>query len=117
MIVNRQGLALGLAAPPPVSRQHQPADANRSSALRMRGKKMNVYSAGPKAGQALPLDGYVRVSHVGGRGGVSFISPDLQEERIRAYARARDFEIALVHRELDRSGADRPTCSPRSSTP
>lgn len=52
------------------------------------------------------LDGYVRVSRVGDRGGESFISPDLQEERIRSYAEARGFSIGLVLHELDRSGTD-----------
>ena len=56
---------------------------------------------------AKALDGYVRVSRVGGRSGDTFISPDLQEERIRAYAAARGFEIGVVFRELDRSGNDR----------
>lgn len=53
-----------------------------------------------------PLDGYVRVSRVGGRGGESFVSPDLQEERIRSYARSRGVEVGTIYRELDRSGAD-----------
>jgi hypothetical protein len=32
------------------------------------------------------LDGYVRVSRVGGREGESFISPEVQRDRIAAYA-------------------------------
>ena len=57
-----------------------------------------------------PLDGYVRVSRVGGRSGERFISPDVQEEQIRAYARARGHAIETVFCELDRSGTtlDRP---------
>ena len=51
-----------------------------------------------------PLDGYVRVSKVGGRSGERFISPDVQEEQIRAYALARGREIETVFCELDRSG-------------
>ncbi len=54
----------------------------------------------------LPLDGYVRVSRVGPRAKASFISPDLQEEQIRAYAAARSREVGLLHVELDRSGTD-----------
>ena len=57
-----------------------------------------------------PLDGYVRVSKVGGRTGERFISPDVQEEQIRAYAAARGLQVETVFCELDRSGAtlDRP---------
>lgn len=51
-----------------------------------------------------PLDGYVRVSRVGGRSGQRFISPEVQEEQIRAYARARGREVGTVFHELDRSG-------------
>ena len=57
------------------------------------------------------LDGYVRVSQVGKRGGESFISPqDLQEDRIRAWAEANGHEIIQVFPELDVSGGkmDRP---------
>ena len=50
------------------------------------------------------LDGYVRVSRVNGRSGERFISPDVQEEQIRAYACARGRTVAIVFRELDRSG-------------
>lgn len=58
----------------------------------------------------LQLDAYIRVSQVRGRGGDSFISPDVQEERIRAWAVASGHRISLAHRELDVSGAtvDRP---------
>lgn len=66
-----------------------------------------VGSAALPVAAGTPLDGYVRVSRVGGRGGESFVSPDLQEERIRAYADSRGFEIGTVYRELDRSGTDR----------
>jgi DNA invertase Pin-like site-specific DNA recombinase len=57
-----------------------------------------------------PLDVYVRVSRVGDRNGDSFISPQLQEERCRALARARGYEVGEVVTDLDRSGGtmDRP---------
>jgi len=52
------------------------------------------------------IDGYVRVSQVRGRDGDSFISPDQQEDRIRSWASARDFEVGEVHVELDAKGDD-----------
>jgi site-specific DNA recombinase len=54
--------------------------------------------------RTVKLDGYIRVSRVGGRGGESFISPDVQRERIEAYAKAQGHELATVHVELDESG-------------
>jgi DNA invertase Pin-like site-specific DNA recombinase len=56
------------------------------------------------------LDGYVRVSDVGKRKGASFISPDVQRERIDGWARLQGHEIIKVHEELDVSGGttDRP---------
>jgi DNA invertase Pin-like site-specific DNA recombinase len=56
------------------------------------------------ARQAKPLDIYVRVSKLNGRGGDSFISPDLQEERCRAMATARGFGVGEVISDLDKSG-------------
>jgi DNA invertase Pin-like site-specific DNA recombinase len=56
------------------------------------------------------LDGYVRVSRVGGREGDSFVSPQLQRERIEAAARNAGAEIVEWHEDLDESGgnAERP---------
>lgn len=56
------------------------------------------------------VDGYVRVSRVGGRSGESFISPDVQRDAIARWALAHDAEIVTVHVDLDESGgkADRP---------
>jgi site-specific DNA recombinase len=56
------------------------------------------------------LDGYVRVSRVGGRSGDAFISPGEQKERVRAWAKAHDHTIAKWHEDLDQPGskADRP---------
>ena len=48
--------------------------------------------------------GIVRVSHVGGRSGDSFLSPEDQEKRIRAECRARGLRLIDVVRELDVSG-------------
>jgi DNA invertase Pin-like site-specific DNA recombinase len=57
-----------------------------------------------------PLDTYVRVSRVGGREGDSFISPEVQEEKCRALAKARGLKVGQVFTDLDRSGGkmDRP---------
>ncbi len=57
-----------------------------------------------------PWVGYVRVSHVGGRDGDAFRSPQEQAERIEAWARSRGEEIVVLDPELDESGgrADRP---------
>lgn len=48
--------------------------------------------------------GYVRVSRVGGRGGESFISPDVQREAIEAKARERGLELVGWETDLDQSG-------------
>src|SRR5215471_7313470 len=53
---------------------------------------------------ARPLDVYVRVSDTRGRSGESFISPRDQEERCRALAKARGYEIGEVFEELNVSG-------------
>jgi DNA invertase Pin-like site-specific DNA recombinase len=60
-----------------------------------------------KAGIA---DGYIRVSRRGGREGESFISPDVQRERIAKWAQANGVEIVQWWEEIDQSGAklDRP---------
>ena len=56
------------------------------------------------------LDGYVRVSRVGGRTGDAFISPGEQKERVRAWAKSQGHSIAKWHEDLDQPGskADRP---------
>lgn len=53
------------------------------------------------------LDGYIRVSRVAGREGESFISPEVQREKIVAWARLHDARIIEWHEELDESGAKR----------
>jgi DNA invertase Pin-like site-specific DNA recombinase len=52
----------------------------------------------------LRLDAYVRVSRVGGRGGESFISPEVQREQIEAWAKVMGAKIADWHTDLDQSG-------------
>ncbi len=52
------------------------------------------------------LDGYVRVSKVGTREGESFVSPQLQRERIEAAARNAGAEIVEWHEDLDESGGN-----------
>lgn len=58
----------------------------------------------------LPLDLYVRVSDVRGRSGDTYISPDVQEERCRALAASRGYEVGVVFLDEDKSGGkmDRP---------
>jgi hypothetical protein len=53
----------------------------------------------------LAVDGYVRVSRVGGRASKRFISPALQREQIHAWARPRGVHVLEVFEELDESGA------------
>src|SRR5262245_14884314 len=55
----------------------------------------------------LRLLAYGRVSDVRGRGGDSFISPDIQDERMEAFAKALGHTILDKGTELDRSGGDR----------
>jgi DNA invertase Pin-like site-specific DNA recombinase len=51
------------------------------------------------------LIGYVRVSRVAGREGESFISPDVQRERIEKYAQAQDHRVAVWEEDLDQPGS------------
>jgi DNA invertase Pin-like site-specific DNA recombinase len=51
------------------------------------------------------LIGYVRVSRIAGREGDSFISPDVQRERIEAHARRMDMRschgrLTLINRAV-----------------
>jgi DNA invertase Pin-like site-specific DNA recombinase len=52
----------------------------------------------------LELDGYVRVSRVGGRSGESFISPDHQRQQIENWAALRGVTIANWETDLDKTG-------------
>jgi DNA invertase Pin-like site-specific DNA recombinase len=63
-------------------------------------------SAGPR----LRVDGYVRVSQVRGRHGERFISPTVQADDIRRWARERHAVVLHIFEELDESGlrGDRP---------
>ncbi|MGH3029636.1 MAG: recombinase family protein [Gaiellaceae bacterium] len=54
---------------------------------------------------ALALDGYLRVSRIGGRNGETFISPAAQREKIEAHARAHGYSVAAWHEDLDESGS------------
>jgi hypothetical protein len=42
------------------------------------------------------MDGYVRVSRVNGREGEGYISPRVQEEKIRQWAALQDVELGKV---------------------
>jgi len=59
---------------------------------------------------ALRLDGYVRVSRVGGREGEGYISPAVQREAIESYAKELGGEIVAWHDDQDYGGGniDRP---------
>lgn len=50
------------------------------------------------------IDIYIRVSQVGGREGESFISPQVQEERCRAFLAAGGYSTGKVFTDLDKSG-------------
>lgn len=52
------------------------------------------------------VDGYIRVSRLKGRDGASFISPDIQRERIEAWTRLSDSTLLEIHTDLDESGAN-----------
>jgi site-specific DNA recombinase len=52
-------------------------------------------------------DGYIRVSRVAGREGESFISPEVQQKKIAAWAELHEVEIVHWWQELDASGAHR----------
>jgi DNA invertase Pin-like site-specific DNA recombinase len=52
----------------------------------------------------LSVDGYVRVSRVGGRRGERFISPTVQRELIEGWAAAAGAHVLQVFEELDQSG-------------
>src|SRR5215467_11260979 len=52
-------------------------------------------------------DGYVRVSRRAGREGESFISPEVQRQRISGWAAANGVEVLCWWEELDQSGAKR----------
>lgn len=58
-----------------------------------------------KTDRALPLDGYVRVSRVNGRGGETYHSPEIQREAIERLALAHGIRLDEVVVEEDVSGA------------
>jgi site-specific DNA recombinase len=59
---------------------------------------------------SMVIDGYIRVSRLGGRSGDSFISVDQQRDAIEAYAKANGLMVGEWFEDLDESGAtlDRP---------
>src|SRR5439155_156017 len=52
------------------------------------------------------VDGYVRVSRIGGRAGDGYISPEVQREQISAFAGLMDVEIDAWHDDRDYSGGN-----------
>jgi site-specific DNA recombinase len=54
--------------------------------------------------EQIQLDGYIRVSVVGGREGERFQSPAVQREAIARWAEYRGISIGEWHEDLDRSG-------------
>jgi DNA invertase Pin-like site-specific DNA recombinase len=57
------------------------------------------------AGGSRTADGYIRVSRRGGREGESFISPEVQRQKIAKWAELHDVEIVQWWEEIDESGA------------
>jgi DNA invertase Pin-like site-specific DNA recombinase len=55
---------------------------------------------------ALRLDGYIRVSRIGGRKGEGYISPQVQQEAIETYAEELEGEIVAWHDDQDQSGGN-----------
>jgi hypothetical protein len=47
--------------------------------------------------------GIIRVSHVGGRGGDSYLSPDEQRERIESECKREGFKLIRVMDEIERA--------------
>lgn len=84
------------------------AEADVAATLQLAGYQEPTGSLANR--EPMIVDGYVRVSNVGGRSGDSFHSPALQRERILAWAASRQVVIAEIFEELDESGArsDRP---------
>jgi DNA invertase Pin-like site-specific DNA recombinase len=54
---------------------------------------------------ALQVDGYIRVSRVGYRGGERFISPSVQRDQIVGWAAGRGAHLLEIWEELDESGS------------
>jgi site-specific DNA recombinase len=65
---------------------------------------------GERVRSPIVVDGYVRVSWVGDRGGPNFISPEVQRDQIEAWAKLNGATIGKVFEELNESGgrSDRP---------
>jgi DNA invertase Pin-like site-specific DNA recombinase len=73
-------------------------------------QKLPEPGRGDGRGRPLSLDGYVRVSRVGRRVEPRFISPQLQQAQIRAYAAAHGCTLGEIFFDVDRSGTLR--CRP-----
>jgi DNA invertase Pin-like site-specific DNA recombinase len=60
--------------------------------------------------KAMVLDGYIRVSQIGGRAGASFISPKVQREQIEGWTGTHGTSLGMIFEELGESGgrSDRP---------
>ena len=98
---------VGLSHPPPSARtQREPEEREQ----REQTYPALLTAAPPTKGQPMKIDAYIRVSAVRGRSGETFISPQVQEDRIRAWATANGHEVIAAHHELDVSGGkmDRP---------
>jgi site-specific DNA recombinase len=53
----------------------------------------------------LKIDGYIRVSRVNGRGGENFISPRVQREKIKTFAKLHGHKVVDWHEDLDEPGS------------
>jgi DNA invertase Pin-like site-specific DNA recombinase len=52
------------------------------------------------------VDGYIRVSRIGGRAGDGYISPEVQRGQIEAFAGLLGVEIDAWHDDQDHSGGN-----------
>ena len=52
------------------------------------------------------VDGYIRVSRIGGRAGDGYISPEVQREQIEAFASLMGVEVDEWHDDQDFSGGN-----------
>jgi site-specific DNA recombinase len=61
----------------------------------------------PSMAKPKTADAYIRVSRVAGRGGESFIAPEVQRKKIADWAALHNVEIVQWWEELDQSGSKR----------
>ena len=107
----RGGFESGVVAPAAVAadsaRRHVPA--RRPRTLVARTVSTGGHATSGFSSMPLAVDGYIRVSKVGGRASKRLISPALQREQIHAWARARGVRVLEVgHKPCGSSRRDHP---------